>query len=140
MRERHSFNEAWKRSKPTHWWPGTVWDVSVEYSDGFELELPCSGKKPKLTRERGATGWRPSIHMPRWASRITLEVVSVRVERLQEISETDALAEGINGEELFRAQGYAPDAFRKLWDSLNAKRGYGWAKNPYVWVIEFKRL
>lgn len=83
-------------------------------------------------------GWKPSIHMPRWASRITLEVVSVRVERLQEISEGDAFAEGIDGEALHRAKGYAPDAFRKLWDSINAKRA-PWESNPYVWVIEFKR-
>jgi hypothetical protein len=84
--------------------------------------------------------WRPSIHMPRWASRITLEVVSVRVERVQEITEEDAKAEGCEiGHGLDDSSPFfAKGAFRNLWDSLNAKRGYGWDKNPWVWVVEFK--
>mgnify|MGYP001563553262 CR=1 FL=1 len=73
---------------------------------------------------------KPSIHMPRWASRITLGIVSVRVERLQEISVRDALAEGEQG----------VGDFCYLWDSINAKRGYSWESNPWVWVIEFKRI
>ena len=85
----------------------------------------------------GRTRWRPSLFMPRWASRITLEITNVRVERLQEISEADAWAEGIDGEQLFRAQGYAPDAYRQLWESINGAGS--WAANPWVWVIEFKR-
>lgn len=85
--------------------------------------------------------WSPSIHMPRWASRITLEVTGVKVERLQEISEEDALAEGFTFHAL--ASGDIPagahpiHSFRKLWDSLNAKRGYGWDDNPYVTVVQF---
>lgn len=82
--------------------------------------------------------WRPSIHMPRWASRITLEVTAVRVERLQDISEGQAMAEGIDGEALFRAQGYAPLAFERLWESINGSGS--WAENPWVWVVEFKRV
>ncbi|MDW5499902.1 hypothetical protein R6Y99_08885 [Pseudomonas lundensis] len=76
-------------------------------------------------------GWKPSIHMPRWASRITLEITGVRVERLQEISETDAIAEG--GTEHFNIDWFGP-----LWASI-----YGvdsWNANPWVWVIEFKRV
>lgn len=91
--------------------------------------------------------WRPSIHMPRWASRIDLEITAVRVERLQDISEEDALAEGIEG---MRGQWksytdqvvvcHKPRAsFRSLWDSINAKGGYGWDANPWVFVYEFKR-
>lgn len=70
----------------------------------------------------------PSIYMPRWASRITLEITGVRMERVQDISIDDAIAEG----ETCRS------GFEDLWDSLNAKRGFGWDKNPWVWVIQFK--
>jgi len=80
--------------------------------------------------------WRPLIHMPRWASRINLEVVSVRVERVQDISEDDARAEGISNP----LGSLALNIFPSLWDSINLKRGYGWDTNPWVWVIEFKRL
>jgi hypothetical protein len=82
-------------------------------------------------------GWKPSIFMPRWASRITLEITSVRVERLQEISEGDARCEGVDDEV---RDGFARAAFVKLWQSINAKRGYGWQSNPWVWVITFKKL
>lgn len=84
--------------------------------------------------------WRPSIFMPRWACRLVLEVVSVRVERLQGISESDATAEGV--EMITSIDHGATDpraAYKTLWDSLNAKRGHGWATNPWVWCISFKR-
>ena len=80
--------------------------------------------------------WKPSIFMPRWASRITLEVVKVRVERVQEISVVDAIAEGIHP--VYGAQSIM--CYAQLWDSINAKRGYPWDSNPWVWVIEFKRV
>lgn len=92
------------------------------------------------------TRWSPSIFMPRWASRITLEVTGVRVERVQEITVEDVWAEGIEhdteGYAIYNGQpGYAPrHAFWELWDSLNTKRGYGWDANPWVWVVEFKLL
>ena len=76
-------------------------------------------------------GWRPSIHMPRRASRIKLEVTDVRVERLQNISEEDIYAEGIDTNS---------HDFMELWDSINAKRGHGWDANPFVWVVEFRRV
>lgn len=78
----------------------------------------------------------PAIHMPRWASRLTLEVLSVRVERLQAISEEDALAEGLDD---CPACDSARDEFRAVWDSINADRA-PWASNPWVWVVEFRRL
>jgi hypothetical protein len=89
--------------------------------------------------------WKPSIFMPRWASRITLEIGCIRVERLQEITEEDAKAEGISeGPALFykgptKVWPNRREAFRDLWDTLNAKRGYGWGVNPWVWVISFTR-
>ena len=86
---------------------------------------------------------RPSIHMPRWASRISLDVTSVRVERVQDISEGDAQAEGVSKDcpighiPTYEAAPYTY-AFSQLWESINAKRGFGWDVNPWVWVVEFK--
>ena len=103
--------------------------------------------------------WRPSIHMPRWASRITLEVTGVRVERLRDISEEDALAEGVergNGRWMVGDESYQRDiygfwvpgrherhnapshAFRSLWESINGPGS--WDANPFVWVVEFRRV
>ena len=78
---------------------------------------------------------RPSIFMPRWASRITLEVTGVRVERVRSISEEDAIAEGVEPE----LDWTATMKYAVLWDKINGKK-YPWANNPFVWVIEFKRL
>ena len=88
-------------------------------------------------------GHMPSIHMPRWASRITLEITDVRAERLQEInSEThdDVLKEGWPFEEEGKTDENPVWLFRRYWDSLNVKRGFGWDTNPFVWVISFKRI
>lgn len=92
--------------------------------------------------------WTPSIHMPRWASRLTLEVTGVRVERLQDISEEDARAEGIvesgtaPGWFKPKADGSFADpargAFQLLWESINGAES--WAANPWVWVVEFRRV
>ena len=85
--------------------------------------------------------WKPSIFMPRWASRITLEIVEVRVQRVQDIGEEDAQAEGVGP---LRADGrmpygvFASDEFADLWDSINMKRGFDWNVNPFVWAITFK--
>lgn len=93
--------------------------------------------------------WRPSIHMPRVASRITLEIVSVRVERLQDISEEDAIAEGVTADCPGTPNGLHPptkdcslwsarNSFAHLWDQINGKGS--WALNPWVWVVTFKRM
>lgn len=102
---------------------------------------------------------RPSIHMPGWASRLTLEITNVRVERLQDISEADAIAEGamVEDYECQLGEGYtsalcyhhgqpeneegawfdtAKESFRDLWQSING--GDSWAQNPWVWMVEFK--
>jgi hypothetical protein len=88
--------------------------------------------------------WRPSIHMPRRASRLSLEIVAIRAEMVKDVSHDDAVAEGCyridpcaaypNGNAWGRA-GYAA-----LWDEINSARGFGWETNPWVWVVSFKRI
>jgi len=84
--------------------------------------------------------WRPSIFMSRRASRLTIEVVNVRIERVQAISDADAMAEGCASSADWQAFGAV--AFQQLWDSINGERFEGrarWEKNPWVWVVEFRR-
>ena len=99
--------------------------------------------------------WRPSIHMPRWASRITLQINGVRVERLQEISYEDALAEGVSdlsallhedwrplegesGDECARRLRWPQRLYKQLWQSINGPGS--WDTNPWVWCISFRRI
>ena len=85
--------------------------------------------------------WKPSIHMPRWASRLTLEVKAVRVGRLQEISEADAKAEGMTAKHMQLGTKSCHSAFVDLWDDINSKRpGCSWSDNPWVWVVELERV
>ena len=95
------------------------------------------------------SGWRPSIYMPRWASRILLEITDVRVQRLQEISEEDARAEGVSDGGCLSCgnpepcgcgnpQPDARDGFAWLWQSIHGSDG--WHVNPWVWAITFRRL
>ncbi|EBA0744780.1 hypothetical protein DOW24_00845 [Salmonella enterica subsp. enterica serovar Nigeria] len=85
----------------------------------------------------GEIRWTPSIHMPRWASRITLEITDVRVERVRDITEDDAQAEGGPTECTLIGDKYFP-GFRSLWKSIYGEES--WAANSWVWVIEFKRV
>jgi len=82
--------------------------------------------------------WRPSIHMPRKYSRITLEITGVSVERLQEISEKDAKAEGAGCSLAGILPATHRECFKNLWDSINGK-AHPWESNPWVWKIEFRR-
>lgn len=84
--------------------------------------------------------WRSSRFMPKWAARIWLEITNIRVERVQDINEQDAKAEGVVRLNTYRTETPMIDMFRHLWNVLNAKRGFGWEKNPWVWEIEFKRV
>jgi hypothetical protein len=79
--------------------------------------------------------WRPSIHMPRWACRMRLELLVVRVERLQQITEADAIAEGVDRGAMPIVS--ARYAYAQLWNSLYTRPGERWADNPWVWVLEF---
>jgi len=104
----------------------------------------ADGLSPTETEDLKTWGFkrRPSIHMPRWASRISLEITSVRIQRLQSISEEDALAEGTPGGH-GSIPGYGYNAmpgehFMWLWQQLYGSGS--WAANPWVWVLEFRRL
>lgn len=116
------------------------WRHRVIYRADGDAEPDCTPEDDERGACRGK--WRPSIFMPRWASRLTLEVTGIRVQRVHEISEKDAHAEGIDPQTCASlddtVMGRHP--FVDAWDSINAKRGYGWDVNPWVWVIEFKRL
>jgi hypothetical protein len=83
--------------------------------------------------------WRPSIFMPRNACRIFLKIKSVRIERLQDISDKDARAEGCSPGNSASVVDWIK-GFQILWDSINQKRGHGWESNPWVWVIEFQEI
>jgi len=94
----------------------------------------------------GSFRWRPSIHMPRWASRIILEIEFVGVQRVQHITERDAVEEGVargfyvrdtlDGQEMVQTS--YRDGFKAKWNEINEKRGFGWDANPWVWVIGFR--
>jgi len=102
-------------------------------SDDFPRPLAEDESVIEMTPKR----YRPSIHMHRWASRITLELVSVRLERLQDITPDDCRAEGMPRDNSDLGVCYN---FGQLWNSLNQKRGLGWDVNPWVWVLEFNPL
>jgi hypothetical protein len=152
--------EAWLGLHRDHWAHPNQSKESVVNERGdrnavaYRADTTPEGEE--IRRQYGYR-WRPSIHMPRWASRITLEVTEVRVQRLQEISGEDAQAEGISplaaseiSSELLRAfpsmrRGASEREERMLaafgyqWDRLNAKRA-PWPSNPWVWGITFRRI
>ena len=113
------------------------WNIAYA-SDAEQVERQApAGYNPMLYNyER----WTPSIHMPRWASRITLEITGVRVERLQAISEADARAEGAIGavDNSIGNNWCARQAFSALWESINGPGS--WDANPWVWVVSFRMI
>jgi len=115
--------------------------VSSENSTIFKADFLDNAKDQR---------WRSAMFMPRAASRIDLEITSIRVERLQDISEADAIAEGVNGDHVYGAVKTIENAkdmpyssyvggYWYLWDLINGKK-HPWDSNPWVWVIEFKRV
>jgi len=117
---------------------GVPWDVRYKADDSVATVVPTT-KGPENF------AWQPARRMARWASRITLEIVDVRIERLQDINFSDCIAEGIDphidypGGKGKSVEQLRSD-FRRLWDDLNAKRGHGWHLDPWVWVVSFKLI
>ncbi|EFB2549899.1 hypothetical protein FHO45_00360 [Escherichia coli] len=129
--------DAWMKENNLQW--------TIRSMDEDDFDLDAAGPddadwKPHTVNEKFDGGWRPSIHMPRWASRILLEITDVRVERLRDMSEADAKAEGASPamykitppEAVYRV------GFGDIWRSIYGQDN--WLSNPWVWVIEFKRV
>lgn len=131
-------------------WVRENWLVSVVWNKTKPKDIPKDVHvEYQATDESGLVGRkRPSIHMPRWASRITLEITGIRVERLNTINNADILREGIRSESCnicVHTGGSGCEhcfsifkTFKKLWESINGPDS--WDANPWVWVIEFKRV
>ena len=157
------FHGLWNSSKPLKCpfksdilWVRETWGVftvggdhlpSLNYRANGQSNPIISNTHPLLKYYTDSVKWRPSIHMPKWACRIRLKVVDVSVERVQDISESDCLAEGvIHEEDDFRGIGThitkptecIIERFAALWDSINMKRGFGFEQNPWVWKISFE--
>lgn len=144
------------------WVRETWWDIPEpslrQLRDGADTWPKVAYDADESDTSRGwnrEMGWRkrPSIFLPHKFSRITLEITDVRVQRVQEISIKDAQAEGamLDDNGRHKIYGYAlpvddfwrmspVDAYMHLWDKINAKRGFGWSVNPWVWALTFRRL
>lgn len=139
-------------------WVKETWQPMVGWEDTTPSKIPVGEeiryledclshpeKYPMIngmpySRKYDCSKWRPSIFMMRWMSRINLEITNVRVERVQDVTEEDATAEGCQPFSL--GEGDIPTtakwSFEILWNKINEPRGFGWDVNPWVWVIEFK--
>jgi hypothetical protein len=133
------YPRVWKGDR---FWVKETFDGTKLGNGSTLVSYRASGDKPVTDYGK----WRPSIFMPRWASRIDLAVENVRPERLQDITQKDSLAEGINYPRYYNSPSSGPVKtenppsffFQKLWDSINAKRGLPWELNPWVWVYTFR--
>ncbi|MDV2874429.1 hypothetical protein [Phytobacter diazotrophicus] len=143
----------WREDEENHgdyWYPCPFGDVgdriwvreTFAYGTDFgETDVGCFYRATDPGWDDNDTGarWRPSIHMPRWASRITLEITGVRVERLNTISTESARAEGYPAERELDGGNIDPWLwFRDLWDGIYPEQSF--KHNPWVWVISFKRI
>lgn len=110
-------------------------DGSDVFFSGHDSIIPAAWEIPKAAKN----GNVPSIHMPRWASRINLEITNVRAERLQDITPDDAIAEGVEEFAVeHKLSGYWTTSYARLWDQINGPGA--WDLNPWVWVVEFNRV
>ena len=154
----HTFDENenifdWKPNRPAT--PIQELKFGTRYYDGYVIYEADGGFEWNAGDDcsiETKSDWKSSMFMPRLASRITLEITDIRVERVQDITKEDAKAEGISRDFAYECNGWVPSytdpdsggyadyiaAYRTLWDSLNAKRGYPWESNPWVWVVSFK--
>ncbi len=140
VRESWQLNEMWEDCEYGTWerepWTGPI--PKTNPGERYEVAYLASSNIDGP--------WKPSIHMPRWMSRIQLKINSVRVERVQDISAADCVAEGAsNPIGTSRHYGhvteqFAIECFVHLWDSINASRGFGWNVNPSVIVLDFERI
>ncbi|MBD8194357.1 hypothetical protein IFR35_23460 [Pseudomonas fluorescens] len=121
-------------------------DINVPEEERANCEiLYRADGVPDWEGDEALIRWRPSIHMPRWASRILLEITDVRVERLQDISRADIRAEGLHCPPELGSDDVSPNyrdwypaAWRELWESINGAGS--WTANPWVWCVSFKRV
>lgn len=146
--------ETWLPDAPINGWSGDIeWDGCGRPAKG----VPDRYRSPEHCLYAASwsgheISWKSPLFMPRWASRLTLEITGVRVERVQDISEADAIAEGIRksiggmwcgaphkAHGFPKQQNTAREAFADLWDHINGKRA-PWASNPFCWVISFRRV
>jgi hypothetical protein len=141
-------DRPWVRETHRYWWPDwedpgahpcrcrykaddSVVDLPVQWDEGDQFFTP---EDAGLDQE--PVKWRSPIFMPHWASRITLEITGIRVERLQSISDTDALAEGCSAADMRSGDSLA-SIYARLWESIHGAGS--WDSNPLVWVVEFCR-
>jgi len=125
-------------------WARETWAAQHLFDGHKPREISKGSVIHYRSTEPGPSGllWRPSIFMPRWASRIDLEIINVRLEKVKDIAEEDARDEGVKPKKVGpdqdgRFYSMHRHAYIDLWNSINEKRGYGWAVNPLVWVLEF---
>ena len=139
---RRAFRPPWGGSGQHKYEPGDIlwvketWGIGIQAAGGVIYKADYAGKPPPLAE---GYKWKSSMVMPREVARIFLRVTDARMERLQDISERDAIAEGLTD-----ATRYTPREniarFVAFWDGFNVKRGYGWGTNPWVWAYTFERV
>nr|AGC71965.1 phage-related protein [uncultured bacterium A1Q1_fos_25] len=106
-------------------------DIPKDDNGGFWVAIYRANDRFEESKEDRGFSWRPAIHMPRWACRLVLPLVSVRVERVQDITDEDAEAEGVEP-----IEGSYREGFRAMWQDIYAT----WDANPWVWVAEWKEI
>lgn len=126
-------------------WVKETFRYEPEDYDAFGTNCPVQYRATHGECDGFYSKWRPSIFMPRQASRITIEITQVRAQRLQDISKEDCLAEGLSKKDwedgaMLHGVDWPRFQFQKLWDSINDGRGHGWSTNPWIWAITFKRV